>query len=75
MPEDRRALPVLKVLYRNTHRIQEAGGGRAPRTGPADAKARPAKPTPGAARTPTPPANNWFALALAKAKRESGGKP
>jgi hypothetical protein len=26
MPEDRRALPVLKVLYRNTNRIQEHGG-------------------------------------------------
>jgi hypothetical protein len=26
LPEDRRALPVLKVLYRNTSRIQEFGG-------------------------------------------------
>src|SRR5262249_44191511 len=26
LPEDRRALPVLKVLYRNTNRIQEFGG-------------------------------------------------
>ncbi|WP_165244427.1 hypothetical protein [Paludisphaera soli] len=26
MPEDRRALPVLKVLHRNTNRIQEHGG-------------------------------------------------
>jgi hypothetical protein len=26
LPEANRALPVLKVLYRNTHRIQEAGG-------------------------------------------------
>ncbi|MCI0638551.1 MAG: twin-arginine translocation signal domain-containing protein [Gemmataceae bacterium] len=26
MPEDRRALPVFKVLYRNTSRIQERGG-------------------------------------------------
>lgn len=26
MPEDRRALPVIKVLYRNTNRIQEHGG-------------------------------------------------
>ncbi|MDG3006365.1 hypothetical protein [Paludisphaera mucosa] len=26
LPEDRRALPVLKVLYRNTNRIQEHGG-------------------------------------------------
>src|SRR5262249_40392422 len=25
LPEDRRALPVLKVLYRNTNRIQEHG--------------------------------------------------
>ncbi|HZN38076.1 MAG TPA: hypothetical protein VFD82_04690 [Planctomycetota bacterium] len=25
-PEDRRPLPLLKVLYRNTHRIQEYGG-------------------------------------------------
>jgi hypothetical protein len=27
LPKERRALPVLKVLYRNTHRIQEGGGG------------------------------------------------
>src|SRR5919205_724363 len=26
LPEDRRPLPVLKVLYRNTNRIQEHGG-------------------------------------------------
>jgi hypothetical protein len=26
LPEDRRALPVFKVLYRNTNRIQEHGG-------------------------------------------------
>ena len=26
LPEERRALPVLKVLYRNTNRIQEHGG-------------------------------------------------
>ena len=26
MPEERAALPVLKVLYRNSHRIQECGG-------------------------------------------------
>ena len=26
LPDDRRALPVLKVLYRNTNRIQEYGG-------------------------------------------------
>src|SRR5262249_60423866 len=26
MPEPRRALPVLKVLYRNSNRIQEKGG-------------------------------------------------
>jgi hypothetical protein len=26
LPEERRALPVLKVLYRNTHRIQDVGG-------------------------------------------------
>jgi hypothetical protein len=28
LPEERRALPVLKVLYRNARRIQEFGGGR-----------------------------------------------
>jgi len=28
MPEDRRALPVLKVLYRNSQRIQECGGSK-----------------------------------------------
>src|SRR5262249_49254855 len=28
LPEARRALPVLKVLYRNTNRIQEHGGRR-----------------------------------------------
>lgn len=27
LPEDQRALPVFKVLYRNTNRIQESGGG------------------------------------------------
>ena len=27
LPENRRALPVLKVLYRNTHCIQKLGGG------------------------------------------------
>lgn len=26
LPENRRALPIFKVLYRNTHRIQERGG-------------------------------------------------
>jgi hypothetical protein len=26
LPKDRQALPVLKVLYRNTHRIQDHGG-------------------------------------------------
>src|SRR5262249_42717010 len=26
LPDDRRALPVIKVLYRNTNRIQEHGG-------------------------------------------------
>ena len=29
LPEARRPLPVLKVLYRNTNRIQEAGGRKA----------------------------------------------
>jgi hypothetical protein len=29
LPEDRQALPVLKVLYRNTSRIQESGGRKA----------------------------------------------
>jgi hypothetical protein len=29
MPDDRRALPVLKVVYRNAHRIQETGHARA----------------------------------------------
>jgi hypothetical protein len=28
MPADRRALPVLKVLYRSTRRIQQCGGGK-----------------------------------------------
>jgi hypothetical protein len=28
MPEDRKALPVLKVLYRNTNRMQSAGGSK-----------------------------------------------
>src|SRR5262245_63879563 len=28
LPEDRRALPVIKVLYRNTNRIHEHGGRR-----------------------------------------------
>jgi hypothetical protein len=29
LPEDRRPLPVIKVLYRNTKRIQESGGRKA----------------------------------------------
>jgi hypothetical protein len=37
MPEDRRALPVLKVLYRNTHRIQEFGGRSHERLHPVEA--------------------------------------
>ncbi len=28
LPESQKALPILKVLYRNTHRIQTAGGGQ-----------------------------------------------
>src|SRR5262249_18512698 len=28
LPEERRALPVFKVLYRNTNRIQNFGGGK-----------------------------------------------
>src|SRR6266700_868078 len=28
LPEDRQPLPILKVLYRNTNRIQERGGPR-----------------------------------------------
>ena len=43
LPEERRALPVLKVLFRNASRIQEYGGPRrevlhpvAPATSPAD---------------------------------------
>src|SRR5262249_15770285 len=28
MPEHRKALPVLKVLYRNTNRMQSAGGSK-----------------------------------------------
>jgi hypothetical protein len=37
MPEDRRALPVLKVLYRNTRRIQEFGGRAHERLHPVEA--------------------------------------
>ncbi len=39
LPEDRRAFPVLKVLYRNTNRIQEHGGR-------ASEVLRPVRPTP-----------------------------
>jgi hypothetical protein len=39
LPEDRRALPVLKVLYRNANRIQEFGG-------PAREVLRPVQPGP-----------------------------
>jgi len=52
----------------------EAGGGRTPRTGPAEARPRPAKPSPGASRTPPPPANNWFALAMEKARQTGDRK-
>src|SRR5207245_1007670 len=36
LPEDRRALPVLKVLYRNTNHIQQTGGGRRETLHPVD---------------------------------------
>jgi len=47
----------------------EAGGGRAPRTGPVEARPRPSRPSAGVSRTLPPPANNWFALALEKARQ------
>ena len=41
LPEDRRALPVLKVLYRNTNRMQEFGGRAKEVLHPIDAAALP----------------------------------
>ena len=38
LPEPRRALPVLKVLYRNTARIQEMGGTKAEAMRPVEAE-------------------------------------
>ncbi len=54
LPESRRALPVLKVLYRNTHRIQKQGGASHEalhRIDPADLPAT--APTPEALREAT----------------------
>src|SRR5262249_12617550 len=54
LPEAQRALPVLKVLYRNTRHIQEKGGASHEALHPVDAAALPA---PGRAREerPEPP--------------------
>ncbi|HEV3259167.1 MAG TPA: hypothetical protein VG013_20005 [Gemmataceae bacterium] len=41
LPEDRRALPVLKVLYRNSNRIQNFGGRKAEVLHPIEAAALP----------------------------------
>lgn len=49
MPAERRALPVLKVLYRNTSRIQERGGRKADILRPVTAEAPPAGRNPGEA--------------------------
>jgi hypothetical protein len=42
LPEERRALPVLKVLYRNTNRIQEYGGRKHEQLHPVEAAELPA---------------------------------
>src|SRR5262245_62553391 len=42
LPESKRALPVLKVLYRNTRHIQEKGGPSHEALHPVDAAALPA---------------------------------
>src|SRR5215218_7835045 len=41
LPEDRRALPVLKVLYRNAHHIQHCGGRAHEALHPVEAAALP----------------------------------
>lgn len=47
LPEASRPLPVLKVLYRNTHRIQESGAAKRPVLRPVPASsAGEAEPTP-----------------------------
>jgi hypothetical protein len=42
LPETHRALPVLKVLYRNTNHIQQMGGGAHEALGPVEPAALPA---------------------------------
>jgi hypothetical protein len=42
LPEERRALPVFKVLYRNTNRIQNFGGGKREVLHPVAAESLPA---------------------------------
>jgi hypothetical protein len=49
LPEARRALPVLKVLYRNATRIQEEGGTRREKLHPVRAAELPANTVPGVA--------------------------
>jgi hypothetical protein len=51
LPEDRRALPVLKVLYRNTNHMQEKGGCDHETLRPIEADASPGnRPSPEALR-------------------------
>ena len=77
LPEDRRALPVLKVLYRNTNRIQEHGGSalevlHTVKPGVLSAGHDPAarcSATPCAARTWTRPSGTFAAIAGRLARR------
>jgi len=47
LPREQQPLPVFKVLYRNTNRIQESGGGTREVLHPVTASVRPADAKPG----------------------------
>ena len=60
LPEDRRALPVLKVLYRNTSHIQQSGGCDHETLHPIDADSSPGnRPSAEALREPGPHGRTW----------------
>ena len=56
LPEAQRPLPVLKVLYRNTNRIQERGGREQRGAAPGRSRAAAGRPAPAARRSATPSA-------------------
>jgi hypothetical protein len=77
LPKERQALPVLKVLYRNTNRIQEYGGAKNERLKPVEPGELPEGKSGGAAlleqchRKDIPAADRTFA-ALMKHSTEEG---